>query len=382
MTRVYTCRENMESRRVQVQTPGVGGSVFTLYFTVFPSSGTVGAANDEYGAAWGALQSHLGVAIGKLTGIDQYETSGGDTNSPFGILGSVRSVNMEPQSDGEFVYQAVVVYQTEFPVEYDATSAPNAIVSSGQACINFSSQAGSRSIDLYKMPRLSETETPSAALPTIAEQTAAQSAGGLYHDAYRMEVGQTYQGKTLDSLDIGGTAYKRPCAQYEVIISEPWASRSSGIYPAGVGDGSATYLGQWPQAQNSSIDAFLYKRNNAEFLGFPAGTLLYTGTGTQPRQFHSHTLTHRFLYDEFQHFEQLPLSTVLGVNSLTQYDSGLDSSDGTDIKVQVIRNAVWINHHALATFADFVWGNAATANQVESSNGFARWDTESGPVSK
>ncbi len=146
MTRVYTCREDMNSRRVQVQTPGVGGSVFTLYYTVFPSSGTAGTANDEYGAAWAALQSHIGVAVGKLTGVSEYDTSGGTSNSPFGVLGSVRSVNMEPNPDGDFVYQAVVVYQTEFPIEYDASSAPTAVVASGQSCINYSSTAGSRSI--------------------------------------------------------------------------------------------------------------------------------------------------------------------------------------------------------------------------------------------
>ena len=159
MARSYSVYENPNSRKLQIQTPGVGSTVFSYEFTIRPTTGDVGTVNEEYQAAYNALRTYLGVPLGKLTDISAY------SQSPFGAMGSVRSINMEHEPGGDHVYKAVVTWQSEFPEIWDSSNT-DAIVVSGQAAINYSSQPAVRVFDYYK----------STALPTIAQQTAAATA--------------------------------------------------------------------------------------------------------------------------------------------------------------------------------------------------------------
>ena len=360
MPRTYTVRENTESRRIQLQTPGVGSSVFTYSFTVFPSSGTKGSNNDEFGAAWSALQVHIGVAIGKLTGISQYDESGGGSASPYGVLGSVRSINMDPEPDTDFVFTAQVVYQTEFPAMYDATTDPYAVIASGQACIGYRTSPGRRMMEVYK-----ETS-----LPTSAQQDAAATAGGLFHQSYLIDASSTYNGDTVYSIDIKGKPCKKPIYQQEVTIEEPWSQRSDQIT-------SGMFLGQWPE--NDLAGAYTLKRNDAEFMGYPAGTLLYTGTTTTPRQFHTHTLSHRFLYDEKQHFEQMTINGLYGLD-YTYPDTAAVTVDSTPLTTLTQNYVLWVNYYDTADFSGFSWANQATATQISDPDGLAAWTSTNGPI--
>tara|TARA_R100000664_G_scaffold19967_1_gene29163 strand:- start:6619 stop:7683 length:1065 start_codon:yes stop_codon:yes gene_type:complete len=346
MARTFSVYENPNSRKLQIQTPGAGSSVFSYEFTIRPVSGTEGTTDEEYQAAYNALRTHLGVPIGKLTDISAYSTS------PFGSLGSVRSINMEHEPAADHVYRAVVTWQSEFPAIYDSENTDRMVIS-GQAAINYSSQPAVRMFDMYKR----------TALPTTAQQTAAATAGGFYHSDYLVDVGNTtYNSETIESVDVAGRPLKVPALQIEVVIDEPWASSSDLV--------QNTQLGLWPRWDANSD--FIYKRNSAAFMSFPAGTLLYLGTTTSPRQFHTHTLSHRFLYDEFEHFEQVTFQSVTGIENI----SAIDNFPGSSLSASCSKMAYWTNHYHTTSFGNFTWANAATASQV--SNGLVDWSASSG----
>jgi len=358
MTRTYTVTENTNSRKMQIQTPGAGSSVFSYEFNIRPTSGSAGTVNEEYQAAYTALRTYLGTPIGKLTDISAY------SSSPFGALGSVRSINMEIEPGSDHVYRSVVAWQSEFPAIYDSSNTDRLVIS-GQASLNYSSQPAIRMMDMYKK----------AVVPTIAQQTAADTAGGYYHSSYLVSVSgtnPTYNGASIDSLDVAGKPVKFPAAQIEVVIDEPWCSTTDLV--------QGTELGVWPSPLGNS--ALLYKRNNSAWLGFPAGTLLYMGTTTSPRQFHTHTLSHRFIYDEFQHFEQQTFQSVFGIDNI----SAIENAFGTSITVNTSLSVFWFNYYGLADFdhasTGFTWGNAATATQVNS--GIEDWTAagNEGPITQ
>lgn len=349
MARTYSVYEDLDTRKMQIQTPGVGSTVFTYEYTIRPISGTEGTTDEEYQAAYNALQTYLGVPIGKLTDISAY------TSSPFGALGSVRSINMEYESGSDHVYRAAVAWQTEFPVIYSSGDT-DVLVSSGQAAINYSSQPAVRMMDLYKQ----------ALRPTIAQQTAATS--GYYHASHRVTSGQLYNGSAVYDLDVAGKPVKFPVPQIEVVIDEPWC-KSSDLQ-------ASTELGTWPKWNGNSD--FLFKRNDDEFMGFPAGSLLYMGTTTSPRQFHTHTLSHRFIYDEYEHFEQQTFQGIFGITNIS-YVSNIAS---TGLGANVALDVFWINWYGTADFDNFVFGNAATATQV--SIGIVDWSAtgNEGPITR
>ena len=349
MTRAYTVYEDQDTRKMQIQTPGVGSTVFTYEFIIRPTTGTQGTDNEEYQAAYNALQTYLGVPIGKLTDISAY------SQSPFGDLGSVRSINMEFESASDHVYRAAVAWQSEFPAIYSATDT-DVLVASGQAAINYSSQPSVRMMDLYKV----------ANRPTIAQQTAAETAGGYYHSSFKVTSEQAYDSQPVYDLDMNGRPVKYPVAQFEVVIDEPWCSKASLQ--------TDTPMGQWPAWNGNST--FMFKRNDAAYMNFPAGTLLYMGTTTSPRQFHTHTLSHRFIYDEFQHFEQQTFQSLYGITN----SSAVDDIAGTGLGANVALNVYWLNYYGLADFSTFVWGNAATDTQV--GTGIVDWTTAAGPITR
>lgn len=358
MARTYTVTENTNSRKMQIQTPGAGSSVFSYEFNICPTSGTVGTINEEYQAAYNALRTYLGTPIGKLTDISAY------SSSPFGALGSVRSINMEIEPGSDHVYTSVVTWQSEFPAIYDSSNTDRLVIS-GQASINFSSQPAIRMMDLYKK----------AVLPSISMQEAADTAGGYYHSDYLVSAGgenPTYRSSPVYSLDVAGRPVKFPSSQIEVVIDEPWCSSTDLV--------QSTQLGVWPWPLGNVH--LLYKRNSSTFLYFPAGTLLYMGTTTSPRQFHTHTLSHRFIYDEYQHFEQQTFQSVFGIDNI----SAIENAFGTSITVNTSLSVFWFNYYGLADFDNastgFTWGNAATATQVNS--GIEDWtaDGNEGPITQ
>ena len=349
MARVYSVYEDLDTRKLQIQTPGVGSTVFTYEFTVRPVSGTEGTTNEEYQAAYNALQTYLGVPIGKLTDISAY------SSSPFGALGSVRSINMEYESGSDHVYRAAVSWQTEFPAIF-STGDTDVLVASGQAAINYSSQPSVRMMDLYKQ----------ALRPTTAQQSAATS--GFFHASHKVTSGQTYNGDPVYDLDLAGKPVKFPVPQIEVVIDEPWCA-SSDLQ-------QDTQLGLWPKWNGNN--SFLYTRNDAEYMGFPAGTLLYTGTTTSPRQFHTHTLSHQFIYDEYEHFEQQTFQGIFGITNI-DYVNNIAS---TGLGANVARDVYWINYYGLSDFSNFIWGNNATFTQITS--GIVDWTAvgNAGPITR
>lgn len=343
MARTYTVTETPNSRKMQVQTPGVGSSVFTYEYTIRPTSGTEGTANEEYQAAYNALRTYLGVPIGKLTDISAF------SQSPLGGFGSVRSINLEHDPDSAHIYRAVVTWQSEFPEIYTASDTDPLVVS-GQAALNYTSQPALRFVDLYKK----------TALPTAAQQQSAATAGGLYHSSYLIDVSgtnPTYNSASIDSLDVAGRPVKYPVAQIEVTIDEPWANSTDLIQD--------TQLGRWPRWDGNA--SLMFKRNQAAFMHFPAGTLLYMGTTTTPRQFHTHTLSHRFIYDELGHFEQQTFQSLFDIANV----SVIEDFQGTGINVTTQLEVFWINYYDVADFSAFSWANAATSTQVAS--GFVDW---------
>ena len=61
----------------------------------------------------------------------------------------------------------------------------------------------------------------------------------------------------------------------------------------------------------SLYTSYVGNRNNALFLGFPAGTLLYQGFQTAPED-NYYRMSHTFLYDAWYHLEQIPAPNPTG----------------------------------------------------------------------
>lgn len=354
MARTFTVYETPNSRKMQLQTPGAGSSTFSYEFTIRPESGSAGTTDEEYQAAYNALRSYLGVPIGKLTDISAY------SDSPFGSFGSVRSVNMQHEAGADHVYRAVVTWQSEFPAIYDSSNTDRLVVS-GQASINYTSQPAQRNVDIYK----------STTQPTALQQTTAAAAGGIYHTDYLIDCrgdNPTYNSVAVESVDVLGKPLKYPALQIEVVIDEPWCASGS------IGTSVGTELGLWPKWNANS--ALIFKRNSAEFMGFPAGSILYMGSTTSPRQFHTHTISHRFVYDEFQHFEQSTWTSVTGIPNISVIEDFL----GSETNAACSGLCFWFNPYHVADFSGFDFANAATNDQVN--DGFLDWSlpANSGPI--
>jgi hypothetical protein len=102
------------------------------------------------------------------------------------------------------------------------------------------------------------------------------------------------------------------------------------------------------------------------------------GTTTSPRQFHTHTLSHRFIYDEYEHFEQQTFQGIFGITNIS-YVSNIAS---TGLGANVALDVFWLNWYGTADFDNFVFGNAATATQV--SVGIVDWSAtgNEGPITR
>ena len=66
----------------------------------------------------------------------------------------------------------------------------------------------------------------------------------------------------------------------------------------------------------TTYTSYVGKRNDAIFLGFPIGTLLYQGFQTTPED-NYYRMSHTFLYDAWYHLEQIPMPNPTGEPILT-----------------------------------------------------------------
>tara|TARA_R110001592_G_scaffold48004_1_gene151598 strand:- start:1252 stop:2241 length:990 start_codon:yes stop_codon:yes gene_type:complete len=320
-----------------------------------------GTTDEEYEAAVLALRTFLGVPIGKLTDISQFATS------PFGDLGSVESISFQRVSDSDHVYESVVAWGTSFPNEYSPVDASTMqFVDSGVSSINYSSRQATRMADRYKLTDL----------PTTSEQIAA--ADSYYNGSYLITSidASGVEIPAVESLDIASSRpQKRPIKQVEIEITEPWNKKIS-INPTG----GAVNVGAWPDVtlfQSAYVDT----RNNVEFLGCPIGTLLYKGASASSSGAHSYQLSHRFIYDEDQHFNQTVLHNQWGLSNIAV----ISNAGGSGLSVQVNNKVFWVVDYPLGVsgssndWTDFAWVNAAT---LQMSSNMQTPAAGSGPISR
>ena len=351
MTRAYTCYENPGSRQWNIQVPGAGRTSFLYSLTIRPtvvtgSQPVPGTTDEEYEAAVQALRTYLGVPIGKLTDISQFATS------PFGDLGSVESISFQRVSESDHVYESVVSWGTSFPNEYNPTDASTMqFVDSGTSSINYSSRQATRMTERYKL----------TALPSTADQVAA---GDTYYNGSYLITSLDASGGLIagvEALDIASSKpVKRPIKQVEIEITEPWNKKIQ-ISPAG----GAVNVGAWPDVtlfQSAYVDT----RNNVSFLGCPIGTLVYKGCSASAAGAHSYHLTHRFIYDEDQHFNQLVLHNQWGLSNIAT----VDNAGGSGLKVQVNNKVFWVVDYPLGVsgasddWNNYLFVNAATTEMA------------------
>tara|TARA_R100000655_G_scaffold35468_3_gene69004 strand:- start:1452 stop:2438 length:987 start_codon:yes stop_codon:yes gene_type:complete len=304
--------------------------------TIRPSSGTEGTTDQEYEAAVSALRTYLGVPIGKLTDISQF------SQSPFGDLGSVESVTFQRVSDSDHVYESTVTWGTSFPNEY--TGSGIEFVDSGVSSITYASRQATRMSDRYKI----------TALPTSAEQA---TAGTTYYNSSYLISAQDASGAldpTVENLDIASSKpLKRPIRQVEIEISEPWNKKISISPTAG-----AVNVGAWPDVATYETN-YVNTRNNVAFLGCPIGTLLYLGASASPSGQHSYVLSHRFVFDEDQHFNQVVLHNQWGLSNIAV----VANAGGSGISVQVNNKVFWVNDYPVGASANSNdWTNLAFIN--------------------
>ena len=360
MARTYTVYENPGSRQWQIQAPGAGRTSFTYQLVIRPASGTEGTTDEEYEAAVAALRTYLGVPIGKLTDISQF------SQSPFGDLGAVDSISFQRVSDSDHVYESTVSWGSAFPNEYTNVSGSIEFIDTGVSSITFNSRQATRMMDIYKITDL----------PTTAEQTAAGTT--FYNSSYIIQTidasGSEVAG--VESLDIaGGKPVKRPVRQVEIEITEPWNKKIS-ISPTG----GAVNVGAWPDVTNYA-SAYVNTRNETAFLGCPAGTLLYKGASATSTSQHSYALVHRFIYDEKQHFNQVPLHNQWGLSNIAT----VSNAGGSGLTVQVNNKVFWTNDYPMGAsgtsndWANFAWVNGATTHME---TGINAPSANSGPISR
>ncbi len=259
-----------------------------------------------------------------------------------------------------------VTWGTVFPNEYTTASGAIQFVDTGVASITFNSRQATRMIDMYKVTDL----------PTTANQVSAGST--FYNSTYIIETMDASGGSVagVESLDIaGGKPVKRPVRQVEIEINEPW-NKKIGISPTG----GAVNVGAWPDVTNYA-SAYINTRNEEAFLGCPAGTLLYKGASASSTSQHSYALSHRFIYDELQHFNQVPLHNQWGLSNVAT----VDNAGGSGLKVQVNNKIFWTNDYPLGAsstsslWANFAWVNAATTHME---SGIDAPSANSGPISR
>lgn len=362
MARTYTAFENPASRQFQIQVPGVGRSSVSYSLTIKPTSGTIGTEDEEYQGAVNALRAWTGAALGKVTRATAFPTG---YDEPWGDLGAVDSISFQRVSDSDHVYESTVTWGTSFPDEY--TSGSNIqFVDTGVSAITFNSRQATRMIDLYK----------ATDLPTTAEQV---SAGTTFYNAtYIIQTIDASGGAVsgVESLDIaGGKPVKRPVRQVEIEITEPWNKKIS-ISPTG----GAVNVGAWPDVTNYA-STYVNTRNETAFLGCPAGTLLYKGASASSTSQHSYALVHRFIYDEKQHFNQVPLHNQWGLSNIAT----VSNAGGSGLTVQVNNKVFWTNDYPMGAsgtsndWANFAWVNGATTHMEA---GIDAPSANSGPISR
>tara|TARA_R100000654_G_scaffold591_1_gene2350 strand:+ start:1905 stop:2993 length:1089 start_codon:yes stop_codon:yes gene_type:complete len=362
MARTYTAYENPASRQFQIQVPGTGRTSFQYGLTIKPTSGTIGTDREEYKAAVQALRTWTGAALGKVITVGAFPS--GD-EEPWGDLGAVDSISFQRVPDSDHVYEAVITWGTSFPDEY-ASGGDIQFVDTGVASVTFNSRQATRMMDVYK----------STDLPTTAEQVAAGTT--FYNSTYIIQTIDTSGAPIsgVESLDIaGGKPVKRPIRQVEIEVTEPW-NKVITISPTG-GDVS---VGAWPDVTNYA-SAYVNTRNETAFLGCPAGTLLYKGASASSTSQHSYALVHRFIYDEKQHFNQVPLHNQWGLSNIAT----VSNAGGSGLTVQVNNKVFWTNDYPMGAsgssndWANFAWVNGATTHME---TGIDAPSANSGPISR
>ena len=367
MTRSYSVYENPESRSFNFETPGSGTTTFKYGLIIRPVQpgesglgGSQGSDDQEYQAAFLALKNWIGGQLGKITEVSKTNTG---SDNILGDLGSVRSVTFDPVPGSDFVYRSTVTYVTEFPPTTDTNSQSFAF--SGSTSVGYRATPKTRTANIYK---LNNSDFPG--LPTILQQTNASgyyNFNGNYLLTHAVAEGET---DSLIPLDVGYKPAPYHIPQMTIEVSEPWTSPNSVVL-----NDSTNLISSWPDwGFNTNL---IGKRNDVYFLGADPGQIVYMGTSVAPRQFHTYTLTHTFVWDKFQHFHQSPYNVISGmelIHVVTDASCPLG-------RFSCNRDVVWLNDYPIAgntTFGAatdtfnftgtsdnrFVFANAATADML------------------
>lgn len=139
--------------------------------------------------------------------------------------------------------------------------------------------------------------------PVFAEPSMSASVRTV--DLYRLNVSVPTDGDASGTADMGGSPideagkpYSWPIRQMEMSIDILWDA--------------SDYFPVW-----TDFAGLVNQRNDAEFLGFPVGSLLFTGVSFAPKHYGWYSVTFKFLWDQLKHCEQRPQLDVDGRPLLT-----------------------------------------------------------------
>lgn len=118
--------------------------------------------------------------------------------------------------------------------------------------------------------------------------------GGVFKDAWRSPPSMTYWGPTYADADISGRKIDCAGEPLSVLVTQTTFQVEETVGNYGITNRFFRYL------------AYMGARNSSQFLGCPAGTLLYLGASMRRVSISTYSVSHRMLYDQWAHAVQQP----------------------------------------------------------------------------
>lgn len=112
-------------------------------------------------------------------------------------------------------------------------------------------------------------------------------------------------------VDANGQPLQWRIAQQQIVVEYLW-DRTQDTAPSALAGAAAS-----PDPPSEWTSVYASARNNAAFLGWPAGYVCYQGWTASQQPDEWLVISHRFLADDWQHLEQRPVPNPAGTHLLT-----------------------------------------------------------------